>query len=409
MEGLVIEEARKFPLVAQGLDLARKIEGFGYEAYLVGGCVRDLVRWKLGLCGEPDMHDVDIASNMPAEELAKHFKTASNNGEKHGTILVFNGDTPFEVTRFRADGEYTDGRHPDSVSFADTFEEDTRRRDFTMNAMGMTPDCRVVDFHGGVDSIRDGVLATVGDPMERFNEDALRIMRAGRFASRFGMKPDPVTMSACHALSPRLKFISMERVHDELSKCSTPDAFAGMLRFLGDGIGETLSDRINWKLAARAVENWKTVHQVPWDGDMAMAILFYSCAGDAEDEMRRFKCTTDEIGAYKFAKTMFDGYCAGRLDLVDLVDASVNKRWNCFIGLVNAYSGKCAISPENAMMLRGMLKRYPTTKDITASMKEKGYEPGPGFGRTLRSVRLIAYKLMSSGKTMTPDQLDMLL
>lgn len=409
MDGLVIEEARQFPLVAEGLDLASKIEKYGYEAYLVGGCVRDLVRWKLGLCSDPAIHDVDIASNMPAEELAKHFKTASNNGEKHGTILVFNGETPFEVTRFRADGEYTDGRHPDSISFADTFEEDTRRRDFTMNAMGMAPDCRVVDFHGGVESLRDGVLATVGDPMDRLNEDALRIMRAGRFASRFGLKPDLVTLSACRALSPRLKFVSMERVHDELTKCGTPEAFAGMLRFLSDGIGDTLSDRINWKVAARAVENWISMHQEAWSVAIGMAILFYSCDANAEEEMCRFKCTTVEMSAYKFASSMYERYCAGSLDLVDLVDAACDRRWDAFMGLINAYSGKSAISPEKTAMLRAMPSRYPTVKDITAKMIEKGYEQGPGFGKTLRAVRLVAYKMMSTGKKMSPEQLDLLL
>lgn len=398
MEDLIIKEAAALPQVAEGLKLARAINSFGYDAYLVGGCVRDLVRWKLGLASEPNIHDVDLATNMPAEEMEKHFKTASNNGEKHGTILVFMDGIPFEVTRFRADGEYSDGRHPDSIEFADTFEEDTRRRDFTMNAMGMDADCRVIDYHGGVASIRSGVLSTVGNPVDRFNEDALRILRAGRFASKFGMKPDLVMLSACRALCPRLKFLSMERVHDELTKCSTATAFAGMLHFLEDGMGKILSDEISWRSAARAVDNWKSNHQKPWDTSTGMAILFMSCAGNVEEEMRTFKCTVDEIGAYKYAHAMYALYHSGKLDLVDLVDLVNDRRWASFIGVVNAYDGKCAIDSAQEEKLKRLGCTFPTQKDITTAMKRAGIKEGPSFGKILRRVRLCSYKHKVDGR-----------
>lgn len=398
MEEMVIKEAAKLPQVAGGLKLARAINDLGYEAYLVGGCVRDLVRWKLGLDSEPGIHDVDLATNMPADEMTKHFRTASNNGEKHGTILVFMDGEPFEVTRFRADGDYSDGRHPDSVAFADTFEEDTRRRDFTMNAMGMAADCRVVDYHGGVESIRSGVLSTVGGPVDRFNEDALRILRAGRFSSKFGMKPDLVMNSACHALAPRLKFLSMERVHDELTKCSTAKAFAGMMHFLEDGIGKVLSDAIDWKAASRAVDNWTVYHQKPWDTVTGMAILFMACGSMAEFEMRKFKCTVEEIDAYKYAKVMTMEYQSGRMDLVGMVDLVENRRWPYFVGVVNAYGGKCAIDSAQEEKLLSMGRSYPTPKDISSAMKDAGVEQGPLFGRILRRVRLCVYKRKVAGR-----------
>lgn len=409
MEEMDLLTAEQIPPVAKGICLVCSIRMLGYEALLVGGCVRDLVRWKLGKANPLCLHDIDIATNMPAEELAKHFRTASNNGEKHGTILVFYDDEPFEVTRFRADGDYSDGRHPDSVEFADTFEEDSRRRDFTMNAMGMTGDGIVVDYHGGIQSIRDGILSTVGDPVARFNEDALRILRAGRFAARFGMSLDLVTLSACRALAPRLQFLSMERVHDELTKCDTPESFAGMLHFLKDGIGKHLSETVNWAAAARAVDNWKSCHQKPWDIVTAMAILFFSVEGDAEEEMRRFRCTLDEIGAYRFAREMHGKYHGGKMDLVDMVDLVRDRRWPHFVGVVNAYEGKCAIDSVQEEKLLRMWNSYPSTKDITTAMAEKGYQPGPGFGKTLRAVRLVAYKLMAGGKTMTPEELATLL
>lgn len=398
MEELIIGEAAGLPQVATGLKLARAIVELGFDAYLVGGCVRDLVRWKLGLDAEPDIHDVDLATNMPAVELAKHFRTASNNGEKHGTVLVFMDGVPFEVTRFRADGDYSDGRHPDSVAFADTFEEDTRRRDFTMNALGMDSGCRVVDYHGGIDSIRTGILSTVGNPVDRFTEDALRILRAGRFSAKFGMKPDLVMLAAARALCTRLQFLSMERVHDELTKCSRPKAFAGMLHYLEDGIGKPLSGRIRWDAAARAVDNWMEYHQKPWDTATAMTILFMSCLDYAEDEMRRFKCTVGEIDAYRYSRTMYSKYHSGKMDLVDMVDLVNDRRFVPFIGTVNAYDGKCAIDAAQEGKLLRVGSTYPVQKDITSAIADAGLEQGPKFGQVLRRVRLCSYRHKLDGR-----------
>ena len=134
--------------------LISQINSYGYEAYAVGGCVRDLVRYELGQTDTPNIHDVDIATNMPIEKLQENFTTRSNNGEAHGTILVlfragleFAGydPVPFEVTQFRTDGDYSDGRHPDSVTFAKTFKEDASRRDLTINALGLDADGNVME------------------------------------------------------------------------------------------------------------------------------------------------------------------------------------------------------------------------------------------------------------------------
>ena len=148
----------KNDLLTSGMKLASAIESMGYEAYLVGGCVRDMVRWSLGQSGFPDIHDIDISTNMPIEELQKTFKTASNNGEAHGTILVFQDGEPFEVTQFRTDGAYTDGRHPDSITFAKTFKEDCLRRDFTINAMGLSGKGEVIDYYGGIADVENGII-----------------------------------------------------------------------------------------------------------------------------------------------------------------------------------------------------------------------------------------------------------
>lgn len=181
---LTLDEASKLRVdwskfddgVRSGVALCKDIEKFGHEAYIVGGCR-----------GEPGVHDVDIATNMPIDELYSKFKCTSNNGEAHGTILVIYDGIAFEVTQFRTDGEYSDGRHPDSVAFTKSFEEDTARRDFTINAMGIDADGNLIDCHGGEQDLENGILRTVGDAKQRFGEDALRIIRASRFAARFGI------------------------------------------------------------------------------------------------------------------------------------------------------------------------------------------------------------------------------
>ena len=182
--------------VQKGVALCREIEKYGHEAYIVGGCVRDIVLWqKAGGKGDPKVHDVDIATNMPIEDLYDNFKCTSNNGEAHGTILVLYKGEAFEVTQFRTDGDYTDGRHPDSVQFTKSFRDDTARRDFTINAMGIDADGNLIDYHGGEQDLDNGILRTVGNAKQRFSEDALRIIRALRFASRFGMKIDDETIT----------------------------------------------------------------------------------------------------------------------------------------------------------------------------------------------------------------------
>ena len=206
-----------------GLALAKRIETLGYEAYLVGGCVRDMVRYQLGQTDKANIHDIDIATNMPIDKLKEHFRTASNNGEKHGTILVFMNDMPYEVTHFRTDGNYSDGRHPDDVAMTESFEADTERRDFTINALGMKWDGTVIDYHGGVEDITNKVIRAVGDADARFKEDALRIVRGIRFAVNFDFHIELDTKGAMSKNSHLVSNVSNERIRDEILKLKDYD------------------------------------------------------------------------------------------------------------------------------------------------------------------------------------------
>lgn len=203
------------------IDMLRRA---GYEAYLVGGCVRDALLAEEAGRDAPAAHDWDVCTNArPAETkraLAPH--RTLDTGLKHGTLTVLMPDGPYEVTTYRVDGRYSDGRHPDSVVFTSSLAEDLARRDFTVNAMAMAPGGReappeVIDPFGGRDDLRRRVLRCVGDPDTRFGEDALRILRAIRFASRFGLTVEPGTHEAMLRNRALLDRISRERVFAELS------------------------------------------------------------------------------------------------------------------------------------------------------------------------------------------------
>ncbi len=202
----------RFTISPQAAKALRALEAAGYEAYLVGGCVRD------DLMGIPP-HDYDITTSARPDEIKRVFSGCRLvlDGEKHGTISpVIDGDLT-EITTFRADGAYSDGRHPDEVSFSTRLSDDLERRDFTINAMAWSERTGLVDLYHGEEDLKNGCIRAVGDPQARFREDALRILRGMRFASRLGFSIEPQTAAAMHSLAPRLEAISRERVFAELT------------------------------------------------------------------------------------------------------------------------------------------------------------------------------------------------
>ncbi len=195
------------------IDVLLLLEEAGFRAYVVGGAVRDILR------GESPS-DFDVTTNATPNEGKQVFSSLSvyETGIKHGTLTVISGDEPVEVTTFRTDGEYTDSRHPESVKFTDKVEDDLSRRDFTVNAMAMGRDGKIIDPYGGVDDLERGLIRAVGDPEVRFTEDALRIMRCFRFSSKLGFEIDEKTLEAAQKLANRLSAISKERITAELEK-----------------------------------------------------------------------------------------------------------------------------------------------------------------------------------------------
>ena len=192
------------------------IENAGFEAFAVGGCVRDSMMNR-----KPN--DWDITTSAKPQEVKALFHRTIDTGIQHGTVTVMIKKEGFEVTTYRIDGEYEDSRHPKEVTFTPDLSEDLRRRDFTINAMAYNDRTGLVDLFNGADDLEKKVIRAVGDPEERFTEDALRIMRAFRFAAQLDFSIDEVTCTAAEKLAPTLKNISGERIRDELTKLIVSD------------------------------------------------------------------------------------------------------------------------------------------------------------------------------------------
>ncbi len=185
----------------------------GYEAYAVGGCTRDMLM-------ERENHDTDITTSALPEEIKRVFSSfrTIDTGIKHGTVTVLIDDIPFEITTYRIEKGYSDGRHPDEVIFTRNLEEDLKRRDFTVNSIAFCPEKGFVDPFGGREDIENKIIRCVGNPKERFEEDSLRILRALRFSSVLGFEIEKKTVEAMRACKELLDIVSKERIFSELSK-----------------------------------------------------------------------------------------------------------------------------------------------------------------------------------------------
>ena len=193
----------------------------GFEAYVVGGCVRDAILGR-------DAADWDITTNALPSQVKALFPRTLDTGLQHGTVTVMQGKEGFEVTTYRIDGEYLDGRHPDKVTFTPSLLEDLKRRDFTVNAMAYNEKEGLVDAFGGLEDLKRRRIRCVGDPRERFTEDALRILRAVRFSAQLDFTIEEKTRAALSEFAPRLLKVSAERIQTELVKLLTsshPEVF----------------------------------------------------------------------------------------------------------------------------------------------------------------------------------------
>lgn len=231
------------------------IEQAGFEAFIVGGAVRDYYLNK-------DNHDVDIATSALPEEIKNIFSRTVDVGIEHGTILVLDCGEPIEVTTYRTETTYSDHRRPDAVRFVRNLQEDLKRRDFTMNAMALSKTDEFIDFYNGRVHIDHKVICAVGEPVERFDEDALRMLRAIRFAAQLNFSIEAKTFQAIQLKAATISYIAMERIQQELSKVFTADfAHVGIHYLEQSTLGKYLPGEFTH-------QNWLKFHsdnpQVGW-------------------------------------------------------------------------------------------------------------------------------------------------
>jgi len=215
-------------MINSAKEILRKLSQYG-EAYIVGGTVRDIILNK-------EIHDVDIATNVPINIIDSIFNTHDiGKNRDFGIVVVKYNNFNFEIANFRSDGEYTDGRRPNSIKIAKTFKEDAARRDFTINALAMDVNDNIIDFYNGKDDINNKILRTVGNPYERFNEDKLRLLRAVRFAARFDFSIEEETKKSIIHYSQWIRQVSSERIRDEIYKAaSNSKIFARYIEILSE-------------------------------------------------------------------------------------------------------------------------------------------------------------------------------
>ena len=272
----------------RAVPIIEKIEKAGFEAYFVGGSVRDYLLGK-------EIEDVDIATSALPEEIKNIFPRTVDVGIEHGTVLVlFKGDA-YEVTTFRTDGDYKDFRRPEQVTFIRSLHEDLKRRDFTMNAIAMDKDGGIIDPFNGREDIAEKRIRTVGIADERFQEDALRIMRGVRFVSQLGFQMEHKTYHALKQYAPLLEHIAVERIYTEFCKLLEGEFKSQALHMIVDcGIHHYLPGLSNHsdelKKAAELCEKTSFTEMEMW------ALLLYLCQPKKEEAfLRRWKMPVKKI------------------------------------------------------------------------------------------------------------------
>ena len=252
------------------------LEAHGFEAVIVGGAVRDYLLNR-------SLHDVDVATNALPKQVKEVFSNTVDVGIQHGTILVLDTGEPIEVTTYRAESEYIDFRRPEQVFFVRDLAEDLKRRDFTMNAMAMRANGELVDLYDGQRDLQAKVIRAVGDASERFQEDALRMLRAIRFQAQLGFTIEAETFDALQANSALIEHIAMERIAQELSKVFTGNfTVQGIKAIQSSGLSEHLPGTFDGAC-------WKNVKIDTTEQGWA----YFYCLNAAHDEriLSAYKCS----------------------------------------------------------------------------------------------------------------------
>jgi len=361
------------------------LERAGFEAYAVGGCVRDSI-----LKRKPN--DWDITTNAKPEEVKALFHRTVDTGIQHGTVTVMITRTGYEVTTYRLDGDYSDHRHPKSVQFTADLAEDLRRRDFTINAMAYNERTGVVDLYQGQEDLKNHIIRAVGNPLERFEEDALRILRAVRFAAQLGFSIEEETYAAAKSLSHHLASISKERIREELEKIlqSHHPEYVKYLNDLGT---------MEWIFPAyplNYVRILSLLKKVPEKVEMRTAAFFYlgkkasdpsSVAEKAMKELRYDNETKKKVLNYiRFVKEKVDENPVTLRRLMHQYETMPFKDLLLFYGLVKHEDLTCVLRIVNQIFRNEDCYSLKTLKITGSDLIFMGIPQGKMLGEILNRM-----------------------
>jgi tRNA nucleotidyltransferase (CCA-adding enzyme) len=363
----------------EALPIIETLENAGYEAYFVGGSVRDTLLKK-------PIHDVDIATSAFPEEVKSLFKKTVDTGIEHGTVMILDHGTGYETTTFRTESTYTDFRRPDEVTFVRSLSEDLKRRDFTVNALALKGDGEVIDLFDGLKDMHNHQIRAVGEAEERFHEDALRMMRAVRFAAQLDFKIVPATLAAIKDNAHLLENIAVERINVELTKLLQGKAASyGILEMINTslnahmpGLRDTDIDLTGY---AKLVQS-----KVPSSDAAAWILLTFELgltATDAGSFLKAWKHSSALIKTAQRVMTLLNA-----LRLGDVTD------WQLYhLGADHEIAFETLELSELAFDATTLSQRYANLPikgkqelalngaDLT---KELGLHPGPLFGQILQ-------------------------
>ena len=367
------------------LEVHRRLKDAGFKAYLVGGCVRDLV------LGKPPK-DFDLATSAKPEEVQRLFKKVIPTGIKHGTVTVNVQGVHVEVTTFRSEGDYVDGRRPEKVEFHSDVEADLARRDFTINAMAEDPITReLVDPFGGRADLQARLIRCVREPLERFGEDGLRCLRAVRFATVLGFDIDPDTEAAIRPTLPVFQKVAMERVRDELLKIlASPNLARGLELLHRTGLMHAI-------FGFEVVDVAK-VAAAPREPELQLAVLFRSARRCEVDRLKLSAAQTQRV------RQLYQLRLPEQRDPVSL------RRWLSQHGPELGRDLSALDAPELRDELDALAKAPLTTKELALNGAEIMHAlqtgPGPAVGK---ASRYLLERVLENPALNTPQELRGLL
>lgn len=360
------------------LPILKTIEAAGFEAYFVGGSVRDT------LLGKP-IHDVDIATSAYPEEVKALFERTVDTGIEHGTVMILDHGQGYETTTFRTESTYTDFRRPDEVTFVRSLAEDLKRRDFTVNAFALTKDSEIIDMFDGLSDMDNHILRAVGEAEERFHEDALRMMRAVRFAAQLDFKIEAATLQAIKDNAPLLANIAIERTNVEFSKLLQGKA----ARY---GLLEMIATNLNQYMPGLEVVDIDLIGYAelladaqPQNDVAAWTLLVFELGLTPENAvvfLKKWKQSNDMVKTIKASIRLLNKLRLGDVSDWDLYEAG------------NAIDNVLAVAKLSELVVdvTGLKSRYEDLKIKNKGelafnggnlTKELGMKPGPLFGKIL--------------------------